>query len=225
MSERLNQILQAPHLSEKSMFTKEKENVYVFRVLPDANKIEIKTAVEKHFEVQVTNVRTCTVRPRKRRLGKYVGGRLAHADWSCVIKTKTVEEQWNHFLTILFDETCKCSTKPNPESGGNHQPALAGLRGRLDERVPKAKSGVPEQPGDEIPALPVSGASEEGMDFTLTPVSLAELREVIQQIKVSSFPDVDGLTVDILKAVLDSADNPLLHIVNSSLRLAEVPPT
>ena len=55
------------------MFSKEKENVYVFRVLPDANKIEIKTAVEKHFEVKVTNVRTCTVRPKKRRLGKYVG--------------------------------------------------------------------------------------------------------------------------------------------------------
>ena len=73
MSQRLNQILQAPHLSEKSMFTKEQDNVYVFRVLPDANKIEIKKAVESHFEVKVTNVTTCTVRPRKRRLGKHLG--------------------------------------------------------------------------------------------------------------------------------------------------------
>ena len=58
MSERLNQILRAPHLSEKSMARKEAENVYVFRVLPNANKNEIKQAVEGHFGVVVTDVRT-----------------------------------------------------------------------------------------------------------------------------------------------------------------------
>jgi large subunit ribosomal protein L23 len=75
MSERMNHVLQAPHLSEKSMFVKEEDNVYVFRVLPDANKLEIKRAVERHFDVVVTNVRTANVKPKKRRLGKYMGKR------------------------------------------------------------------------------------------------------------------------------------------------------
>lgn len=73
MSDRLNQVLQTPHLSEKSMFVKENDNVYVFRVLTDANKIEIKNAVERHFDVEVTDVRTANVRPKKRRVGKYMG--------------------------------------------------------------------------------------------------------------------------------------------------------
>lgn len=75
MSERLNHVLQAPHLSEKSMFVKEQDNVYVFRVLPNANKLEIKRAVESHFNVVVTDVRTAKVKPKKRRLGKYLGKR------------------------------------------------------------------------------------------------------------------------------------------------------
>ena len=73
MSERLNQILRAPHLSEKSMARKEAENVYVFRVLPNANKNEIKQAVEGHFGVVVTDVRTSNVKAKKRRVGKFLG--------------------------------------------------------------------------------------------------------------------------------------------------------
>ncbi|CAM2006553.1 50S ribosomal protein L23 [Acanthopleuribacter pedis] len=73
MSERLTRILQAPHLTEKSMAEKSKDNVYVFRVRPDANKIEIKAAVEKHFDVEVTDVRTSNVKPKKRRVGRHIG--------------------------------------------------------------------------------------------------------------------------------------------------------
>ncbi len=77
MSDRLTKILLAPHLSEKSMFVKEADNVYVFRVRPDANKIEIKTAIEKLFEVTVNDVRTVNVKPRKRRVGRYMGKKAA----------------------------------------------------------------------------------------------------------------------------------------------------
>jgi len=73
MSNRLNHILLAPHLSEKSMFVKENDNVYVFRVRPDANKLEIKAAVEKHFEVVVNDVKTSNVKARKRRVGRHLG--------------------------------------------------------------------------------------------------------------------------------------------------------
>ena len=73
MSNRLNHILLAPHMSEKTMFVKEKDNVYVFRVRPDANKLEIKAAVEKHFEVVVNDVKTSNVKARKRRVGRHLG--------------------------------------------------------------------------------------------------------------------------------------------------------
>ena len=73
MNDRMYHVLQVPHLSEKSMFVKEQNNVYVFRVLPNANKIEIKQAVEAHFGVEVTDVRTANVKPKKRRVGRFLG--------------------------------------------------------------------------------------------------------------------------------------------------------
>jgi large subunit ribosomal protein L23 len=73
MKDRLNRILLAPHLSEKSMAQKTAGNVHVFRVLPDANKIEIKQAIETHFGVKVADVQTSNVKPKKRRVGKNLG--------------------------------------------------------------------------------------------------------------------------------------------------------
>ena len=43
---------------------------YGFEVLPDANKVQIKQAVEKAFKVTVTSVNVMTVRGRERRVGK-----------------------------------------------------------------------------------------------------------------------------------------------------------
>ena len=73
MNDRLTKILLAPHLCEKSLTEKARDNVYVFRVRPDANKFEIKAAVEKHFEVEVTDVKTINVKPKKRRIGRHMG--------------------------------------------------------------------------------------------------------------------------------------------------------
>lgn len=73
MNDRLARILLAPHLSEKSLSAKETNNVHVFKVRTDANKIEIKQAVEAHFEVKVTTVQTVRVKARKRRVGKHSG--------------------------------------------------------------------------------------------------------------------------------------------------------
>ena len=46
-----------------------------FEVAKDANKIEIRRAVEKLFNVQVTSVRTQIVRGKKKRVGRYIGRR------------------------------------------------------------------------------------------------------------------------------------------------------
>ena len=60
--ERMLQILQAPQMSEKAVRLSG-EGQYVFRVLRDATKPEIRTAVEKLFSVQVKSVRVLNVRP------------------------------------------------------------------------------------------------------------------------------------------------------------------
>ncbi|MDE6196181.1 MAG: 50S ribosomal protein L23, partial [Erysipelotrichaceae bacterium] len=44
-----------------------------FKVAKSANKIEIKNAVEEIFKVKVEKVNTVYVKPKKKRMGKYVG--------------------------------------------------------------------------------------------------------------------------------------------------------
>ncbi len=47
----------------------------VFEVARDANKIEVKAAVEKLFKVSVTRVRTLVVRGKVKRIGRFSGQR------------------------------------------------------------------------------------------------------------------------------------------------------
>jgi len=56
-------IIQKPILSEKAM-KHTADGRYVFQVVPDSNKIEIKKAVEEMFEVKVKSVRTLLVKPK-----------------------------------------------------------------------------------------------------------------------------------------------------------------
>ena len=66
------EIIKAPVITEKSMADKE-NGKYTFKVDPRANKIEIKNAIEKIFNVKVTSIRTINVKPKKRRVGRYTG--------------------------------------------------------------------------------------------------------------------------------------------------------
>jgi large subunit ribosomal protein L23 len=59
-------ILLAPVVSEKSYALLD-ENKYTFLVAPDANKTEIKIAVESVFDVKVTGVNTLNRQGKKRR--------------------------------------------------------------------------------------------------------------------------------------------------------------
>jgi len=76
--ERLLKVLLAPHVSEKSTMAAEGNNTVVFKVLKDANKAEIKAAVEKLFEVEVNSVRTLNVKGKTKRHGQSFGKR---SDW------------------------------------------------------------------------------------------------------------------------------------------------
>ncbi len=65
-------IIKAPIITEKSASLKE-NNTYVFSVDIKANKTQIKDAIEKIFNVHVENVNTVNVKPKKKRVGRYVG--------------------------------------------------------------------------------------------------------------------------------------------------------
>ncbi len=76
--ERLLKVLLAPHVSEKATLSAEINNTVVLKVLKDANKEEIKAAVEKLFEVEVDSVRTLNVKGKTKRHGSSFGKRK---DW------------------------------------------------------------------------------------------------------------------------------------------------
>jgi large subunit ribosomal protein L23 len=68
------QIIRAPLISEKGSFLAEHSQV-LFKVRPDANKIEVKKAVEGLFKVKVVKVRIARYLGKLRRVGKNMGRR------------------------------------------------------------------------------------------------------------------------------------------------------
>jgi large subunit ribosomal protein L23 len=68
------QIIRAPLISEKGSFLAEHSQV-LFKVRPDANKIEVKKAVETLFKVKVVKVRMARYLGKLRRVGKSMGRR------------------------------------------------------------------------------------------------------------------------------------------------------
>lgn len=75
--ERLMKVLLAPHVSEKATRLAEKNRQVVFKVLRDANKIEIKNAVELLFEVKVDHVRVSNVKSKTCRTRQILGQKKA----------------------------------------------------------------------------------------------------------------------------------------------------
>jgi large subunit ribosomal protein L23 len=71
-------IIQAPLISEKGTTLAESANQFLFRVRPDANKIEVRQAVETLFKVKVVNVRMARYLGKVRRIGRSMGRR---SDW------------------------------------------------------------------------------------------------------------------------------------------------
>lgn len=75
--ERLMKVLLGPHVSEKTTVAAERDQQYVFRVLRDARKPEIKRAVETLFDVNVTGVTTARVKGKTKSHGARSGRRAA----------------------------------------------------------------------------------------------------------------------------------------------------
>ena len=62
-----------PLITEKTLRLAERENSYTFQVRPDANKVQIRDAIERLFNVHVNGVRTQNMIGKFRRVGRYFG--------------------------------------------------------------------------------------------------------------------------------------------------------
>ena len=90
------QIVKRALITEKGSILREQTGQYTFEVDADANKIEIKRAVEAIFKVKVTTVRTQNMHGKVKRLGRSAGRR---PDWKRAIVTLAADQ------TIeLFDQ-------------------------------------------------------------------------------------------------------------------------
>ena len=77
-SERLTKVILGPVVAEKASRVAENNNQVVLKVLPNANKVEIKQAVETLFDVKVAAVTTTNVKGKVKRTGRIMGKR---SDW------------------------------------------------------------------------------------------------------------------------------------------------
>ncbi len=77
-------IVRRAMITEKGTRLRERENGYLFEVARDANKLEIKRAVETIFAVKVASVRTLRVHGKPKRMGRYTGHR---PDWKKAVVT------------------------------------------------------------------------------------------------------------------------------------------
>ena len=66
-------IIRRPLITEKGHMKREADNTLCFEVHKDANKIEIRQAVETVFKVKVSEVRTSVFAGKLRRRGKFTG--------------------------------------------------------------------------------------------------------------------------------------------------------
>ena len=69
----ITDVLKKPILTEKSLRLMDEENKYTFDVDVRCNKVEIKEAVEKLFNVKVEKVNVMNIRPKTKRVGRYEG--------------------------------------------------------------------------------------------------------------------------------------------------------
>ena len=73
--QRLMQVLLAPVVSEKATLVAEKNEQVVFEVARDANKGEVKAAVELLFKVEVESVQILNQKGKQKRFGRFMGRR------------------------------------------------------------------------------------------------------------------------------------------------------
>jgi len=92
----LTRVIVRPIVTEKSTDLGEHDK-YVFEVATEANKNEVKQAVERFFGVKVLDVRTLNVKGKPKRLGRHMGRRK---DWKKAIVTVRSGDKIDLFDTV-----------------------------------------------------------------------------------------------------------------------------
>ena len=93
----LTQVLLRPIVTEKTTLQREEKNKYVFEIAVDANKQEVRQAVEKYFGVKVLDVRTLNMKGKPKRQGMFAGRR---ADWKKAIVTLSPDDKIDMFDVV-----------------------------------------------------------------------------------------------------------------------------
>jgi large subunit ribosomal protein L23 len=75
---KLTDVIRRPLVTEKTTLLREEGKTVVFVVARDANKIDVKRAVEKLLGAKVEGVRTANTQGKLKRQGRFVGRR---SDW------------------------------------------------------------------------------------------------------------------------------------------------
>ena len=86
----IHKVLRRPLVTEKGVDKKDNERTMCFEVAADANKTQVKAAVQKLFKVKVAEVRTANMEGKLRRRGRFAGYR---SDWKkAYVKLKAGEK-------------------------------------------------------------------------------------------------------------------------------------
>ena len=86
----IHEVIRRPLVTEKGVAKKDAERTLCFEVAPNANKVQVKQAVEKLFKVKVAEVRTANMEGKLRRRGRFSGYR---SDWKkAYVKLKDGEK-------------------------------------------------------------------------------------------------------------------------------------
>ena len=93
----LSKVIRRPLITEQGADMRDKHNQYLFQVAPEANKLEIKQAVEHYFGVKVMAVRTANYRGKIKRMGRFAGKR---ADWKKAFVTLAENDTIDLFESV-----------------------------------------------------------------------------------------------------------------------------
>lgn len=87
-------IIKRPLITEKTNIQKEDYNQITFEVDRRANRVEIKRAIEKLFNVRVSTIRTIQIKGKRKQRGRVIGKRK---DWKKAIATLMPGERIDFF--------------------------------------------------------------------------------------------------------------------------------
>jgi large subunit ribosomal protein L23 len=95
MTMKLTDIIRRPLITEKTSIQREDGRTIVFEVARDANKIQIRNAIEKLLGAKVNHIRTSIVHGKIKRQGRYSGQR---PDWKKAYVTLREGQKMPEFL-------------------------------------------------------------------------------------------------------------------------------